>query len=119
MAKYSVTVKLDKMREVRYDPMALSKAEQILDMGLAEMLSPKRIGVRTLLTLLYVGLERMDNKITMEDANDIMMNAQKELKLGGLADVLIRAIKEAGWNLGGSDEEELLVDAEKKDKKKK
>ena len=64
--KKSVTIVLDKSRELRFGTNALITVEELLGISISK-LDINTVGLKTLRILLYAGLKHEDESLTLEE----------------------------------------------------
>lgn len=66
------------VKRMRFDFNAVSDLEDRFDMGIAEMMTERRVGFRIIRGLYWAGLKWQDKGLTMERAGNIVQTMIKE-----------------------------------------
>ncbi len=98
--KKSVLVDIfDKPRNIRFDVNAISDLEELLGMGVGEIVgNPKVSGFRTVRGLVWAGLKHEDPTLTPQKAGDLMQDFMERTGKGidVIASTVSKAILESG-----------------------
>lgn len=98
--KKSVLIDIfDRPRHLRFDVNAISDLEELLGMGVGEIVgNPKLSGFRTVRGLVWAGLKHEDPTITPQKAGDLMQDFMEKTGKGieVIASLVSQAILESG-----------------------
>lgn len=94
----SVTLKMDRLRRLRYGLNAMADLEEAMNMGFIKVFDLDMSGFRVMRAMVWAGLHWEDRSLTLERTGDLM---EQYLEDGGdwkeLTSKVTEAMSQAGW----------------------